>query len=118
MSAELFGIEVRWVEVKQEYERLRELFQDGADEKLMEAADGAIMEAARIRCQLDELNKIAQAGGLVKYDPANPSRQKTQPIARTITQVRASYISYVAKLTKMIGGGSLEDDDDDLDEYE
>ena len=58
------------------------------------------------------------AGGLVKYDPANPSRQKTQPIARTITQVRASYISYVAKLTKMLGGGSLEDDDDDLDEYE
>ena len=98
------------MEVKQEYERLRELFQDGADEKLM--------EAARIRCQLDELNKIAQAGGLVKYDTANPSRQKTQPIARTITQVRASYISYVAKLTKMLGGGSLEDDDDDLDEYE
>ncbi|WP_288570449.1 hypothetical protein [uncultured Mitsuokella sp.] len=106
------------MEVKQEYERLRELFQDGADEKLMEAADGAIMEAARIRCQLDELNKIARAGGLVKYDPANPSRQKTQPVARTITQVRASYISYVAKLTKMLGGGSLEDDDDDLDEYE
>lgn len=106
------------MEVKQEYERLRELFRDGADEKLMEAADGAIMEAARIRCQLDELNKIARAGGLVKYDPANPSRQKTQPVARTITQVRASYISYVAKLTKMLGGGSLEDDDDDLDEYE
>lgn len=109
---------MRWVEVKQEYERLRKLFRDCADEKLMEAADGAIMEAARIRCQLDELNKIARAGGLVKYDPANPSRQKTQPIARTITQVRASYISYVAKLTKMLGGGSLEDDDDDLDEYE
>lgn len=81
-------------------------------------ADGAIMEAARIRCQLDELNKIARAGGLVKYDPANPSRQKTQPVARTITQVRASYISYIAKLTKMLGGGALEEDDDEFDDYE
>lgn len=106
------------MEVEQEYERLKELFSDGADEKLLDAADGAIMEAARIRCQLDELNKLARVGGLVKYDPENPARQKVQPVARTITQVRASYINYIAKLTKMLGGGALEDDDDDLADYE
>lgn len=106
------------MEVQQEYERLRELFQAGADEKLLAAADGAIMEAARIRVQLNELNRLVRASGLVKFDPSNPSRQKVQPVARTITQVRASYINYVAKLGKMLGSGNMEEDDDDLDDYE
>lgn len=103
--------------VQQEYQRLRALFQDGTDEKLMAAVDGAIMEAARIRVQLDALNKLASQSGLVKYDTKNPSRQKVQPVARTITQVRASYINYIAKLAKMLGG-NVEEDDDDFADYE
>lgn len=103
--------------VQQEYQRLRALFQDGTDEKLMAAVDGALMEAARIRVQLNELNQLAAKSGLVKYDVNNPSRQKVQPVARTITQVRASYINYIAKIAKLLGG-NVDEEDDDFDDYE
>lgn len=105
------------MEVEEEYARLRKLFEEGTDEKLLEAVDGVLIEAARIRVELDRLNKIAQAGGLVKIDPANPTRQKQLPVARAITQVRANYLNYMAKIAKMLGSGSMDEEEDDFDEY-
>ena len=45
------------MEVQKEYERIKELFA-GVDEKQMQLIDGALWEAARLRVELNDLNKI------------------------------------------------------------
>lgn len=104
------------MEIEQEYQRLRELYAEDADEKLLKKADHAIRELARINCDLGKLNELAK-NGLVLYDSRNPLRQKALPVARVLSQTRASQINYTSKLIKLFGGGDDEDEDDDFDEY-
>lgn len=104
------------MEIEQEYERLRDLYAEDADEKLLKKTDHAIRELARINCQLEELNDLAR-NGLVMSDPRNPMRQKKLPVAQALSQVRASQINYTSKLARLFGSGGDEDEDDDFDEY-
>ena len=100
-----------------EYERLQQLF-DGADERQRLLAEGAMQELARIRRQLDELEKIAAASGLVKFDPRNPARQRELPVGRALAKARASYIAYVQRLRSLLLSGCEDMEEDGLDEYE
>lgn len=102
--------------VKQEYERIKNLFAD-VDEKQLQLIDGAIWEAARLRVELDRLNEIAQRSGLIKFDPNNPSRQKALPVAKELPKVRASYINVIFKLARILGAG-INDEDLGLEDYE
>ena len=63
------------VEVQKEYERIKELFA-GVDEKQMQLIDGALWEAARLRVELNDLNKIIKETGLLKTKPGDPYMQK------------------------------------------
>lgn len=103
------------MEVKQEYERIKALF-NGVDEKQLELIDGAIWEAARLRVELDDLHQIVKESGLVKVNPNNPLQQKELPVAKMIVRTRANYLNYIAKLSNILGR-NVEDDDDELDEY-
>ena len=100
-----------------EYERLQQLY-DGADDRQRLLAEGAMQELARIRRQLDELEGIAAASGLVKVDPKNPARQRELPVCRVLTKTRASYIAYVQRLRALLLDGCSDVEDDGLDEYE
>ena len=83
------------LEVQSEYERIKYLF-NGVDEKQISLVDGAIMEAARLRVELERLNEIVKITGLVAVNPAKPSQQKELPVSKMITKVRANYLSYIS----------------------
>lgn len=103
-------------DVAKEYERIKDLFA-GVDEKQLALIDGAIWEAARLRIELDRLNGIINQTGLVKLHPDNPGLQKELPVSKLAVKVRANYLNYIAKLSKVLGAGVEDDEDDELEEF-
>lgn len=104
------------LEIEKEYERIKELF-SGIDENQLKLIDGAIWECARLKKELDDLHKIIKETGLVKINPNNPSMQKELPVSKLIVKVRANYLNYIAKLSNILGR-NIEEDDEELSEYE
>ncbi len=104
------------MEVQKEYERIKELF-SGVDEKQMQLIDGALWEAARLRVELNDLNKIIKETGLLKTKPGDPSMQKELPVSKLVVKVRANYLNYIAKLSNVLGK-NIEEEEDDLGDYE
>lgn len=102
-------------EIRQEYERIKKLFAD-VDEKQLELVDGAILEAARLRIELDRLHEIVRRSGLIKIDPDNPTRQKTLPVSKELPKVRAGYTNIIFKLARVLGAG-INEEDLGLDDY-
>ena len=102
--------------VLKEYERIKALF-DGADESQLNLIDGAIWEAARIRVELNTLHEIVKESGLIKVHPQNPALQKELPVSKLIVKARANYLNYISKLSNLLGK-NIDDEDDDLSDYE
>lgn len=102
-------------ELQKEYERIKVLFAD-VDEKQLQLVDGAIIEAARIRRELDNLYEISKVTGLIKVDANNPARQKVLPVAKELPKLRASYTNIIFKLAKILGA-SVNEEDLGLDDY-
>lgn len=107
---------MKLLDINQEYERIRELF-SGVDEKQLELADGAIWECARLRIELNDLHKIIEESGLIKVHPKNPTMQKELPVSKLVVKARANYLNYIAKLSNILGK-EIEEDDDELSDYE
>lgn len=105
------------MEVKKEYERIKDLFSK-ADETLLELVDGAIWEAARVRVELNELHEIIKVSGRIKIHPTNKSLQKELPVSKVIEKTRASYINYMSKLSSILSTNIGDDDDEELSDYE
>ena len=103
-------------DTKQEYARIKALFAD-VDEKQLALVDGAIIEAARLRVELDRLHEIVKVSGLIKIDPNNPTRQKSLPVSRELPKVRAGYTNIIFKLARVLGAG-INEEDLGLDDYE
>jgi hypothetical protein len=103
-------------DVVKEYERIKALFAT-VDEKQLALVDGALWEAARLRIELDRLNEIISQTGLVKLHPDNPALQRELPVSKLAVKVRANYLNYIAKLSKVLGA-SIDDEDDELNEFE
>ncbi|MFR2529339.1 MAG: zinc-binding protein [Clostridium paraputrificum] len=104
------------MDVQKEYERIKALF-DGADESQLNLIDGAIWEAARIRVELNTLHEIVKESGLIKVHPQNPALQKELPVSKLIVKARANYLNYISKLSNLLGK-NIDDEDDDLSDYE
>ena len=102
-------------EIKREYKRIKELFAD-VDEKQLKLVDGAILEAARLRVELDRLNEIVEVSGLIKIDPNNPTRQKALPVSKELPKVRAGYTNIIFKLARVLGA-NVGEEDLGLDDY-
>lgn len=102
-------------DIKKEYKRIKALFAD-VDEKQLALVDGAIVEAARLRVELDRLHEIAKVSGLIKIDPNNPTRQKTLPVSKELPKVRAGYTNIIFKLARVLGAG-INEEDLGLDDY-
>lgn len=102
-------------ELQQEYDRIKALFTD-VDEKQLQLVDGAIIEAARLRVELDRLHEIVKVSGLIKIDPNNPTRQKVLPVSKELPKIRAGYTNIIFKLAKILGAG-VSDEDLGLDDY-
>ena len=102
-------------EMQQEYERIKALFAD-VDEKQLQLVDGAIIEAARLRLELDRLHDIVKSSGLIKVDPNNPTRQKVLPVSKELPKIRAGYTNIIFKLARILGA-SVNEEDLGLDDY-
>ena len=102
-------------EFQREYDRIKALFVN-VDEKQLQLVDGAILEAARLRVELDRLHEIVAVSGLIKVDPTNPQRQKVLPVSKELPKVRAGYTNIIFKLARILGAG-VDVEDLGLDEY-
>ncbi len=102
--------------IQKEYERIKNLF-EGVDESQLELVDGLIVEAARCKVELDDLHQVVKETGLMQVHPNNPNLQKELPVSKMIVKVRANYLSYITKLSQLLGT-TVEDDDEDLAGYE
>lgn len=109
-------MEKRQAAERAEYERIRALFGD-VDENQLALVEGAIWEASRLRVELDRLHDVVAKSGLVKVDPANPSRQKELPVSRMLPKVRAGYTNIIFKLARVLGA-TITEDDLGMDDYE
>ncbi|MCX0403271.1 zinc-binding protein [Clostridium perfringens] len=105
------------MKIQKEYERLKNLF-DGIDENNLSLLDGSLMECARLKVELDDLHEIVKETGLIKFNPNNMSQQKELPVSKLITKVRANYLSYVSRLSGILGKNILDDEEDELAGYE
>ena len=103
------------MDVTTEYQRIKSLFAD-VDDKQLQLVDGAIIEVARLRVELDRLHEIVRTSGLIKVDPNNPLRQKALPVSKELPKVRAGYTNIIFKLSRVLGAG-IADEDLGLDDY-
>lgn len=103
------------LKTRQEYDRIKALF-EGVDEKQISLVDGSIWEAARLRVELDRLNEIVKITGLIAVNPNNPAQQRELSVSKMITKVRANYLSYISRLSALLGK-NVGDEDDDLAEF-
>ena len=103
------------MDIESEYERIKELFA-GCDENQLKLVDGLLIEAARIKVDLERLNEIVKITGLVAVNPANQSQQKELPVSKMITKVRANYLSYISRLSTLLGK-NVGEEEDDLEEF-
>lgn len=104
------------LDIKQEYERIKKLF-EGCDDSQLALLEGSFWECARLRVELDDLHDIVKETGLVKINPNNPTQQKELPVSKLIVKTRANYLNYIAKLSNILGKSIIEEDDD-LADYE
>lgn len=101
--------------INQEYKRIKALFGE-VDEKQLQLVDGAILEAARLRVELDRLHEIVKRSGLIKVDESNPTCQKALPVSKELPKVRAGYTNIIFKLARVLGS-HVGEDDLGLDDY-
>ena len=104
------------MKIEEEYKRIKYLF-DGVDEKVLSLIDGAILESARIKIELDDMHEIVKESNLIKVNKENPSLQKELPISKLLTKQRANYINYISKLAGVLGR-TEEEEEDELGDYE
>lgn len=105
-------------QVNAEYERLKKIY-GKKDPDRAEEQDGLLVEAARVRTELNRAAEVIElCGGRVRYNPANPMQQKIIPAVKDLEKIRACYTNIMFKLDKMFGGTDDEDEDEGLDKYQ
>lgn len=99
-----------------ELNKLNEIFSDveESDKKLVE---GLIQDAAFLYAENYELKQILEKTGMIKINPDNLSQQKPLPIAKEYRQNLNSY-SIVIKSLSSVLQKKIDDEDDDMDDYE
>lgn len=104
------------MDVQKEANRLLALF-ESADEKKIALLQGEIIENARLRCRLEELNAIADKTGLVKFNPQHPQIHKMTPVFSSLIKLEASYANSTRMLCRELSGNT-EEDEEDMEDYE
>lgn len=89
----------------------------GADDNKIKALEGLIEQAAYEQIYLRQLNKQALKSGLIEFHPENPKLQRSLPISNEIAKHSATLTNIMDKLIKHLAV-NIDDDDEDLNEYE
>lgn len=104
-------------EYNKELQRLREVFQKIDPEKA-ELVDGLIQDAAFLKAENRVLRQTLEVTGMVKIHPSNPDLQKPVEAARQYLKNVNSYAVIIKTLNGILNKNMLDDDDDDLADYE
>lgn len=101
---------------KKELNKLNEIFND-VEESNKKLVEGLIQDAAFLYAENYELKQILKETGMIKIHPDNQTLQKTLPIAKEYRQNLNSY-SVVIKSLSSILQRRIDEEDDDMDEFE
>jgi hypothetical protein len=104
-------------EYNKELERLREIFQKVDPEKA-DLVDGLIRDAAFLKVENAELRRTLEVTGMVKIHPNNPDLQKPVEASRQYLKNVNSYSVIIKTLNGILNKNMIEEDDDDMGEYE
>lgn len=108
---------VNKAECDKELARLREVFAKVDPEKA-DLVDGLIQDAAFLFAENAELRKVLAQTGTVKIHPDNPNLQKPVEAARQYLKNVGAYAVIIKTLNGVLNKNMLEEDDDDLGEFE
>ena len=99
-----------------ELNKLNEIFKDveESDKKLVE---GLIQDAAFLYAENYILKKSLDETGMIKFHPSNSTMQKHLPAAKEYRQNLNSY-SIVIKSLSSVLQKKIDDDDNDMEEFE
>lgn len=103
--------------IQKEYNRIKILFNE-IDDKQLSLLDGAFIECARLKVELDDLHNIISKSSLIKVHPDNYEMQKELPVSKLIVKTRANYLNYIAKLSNILGKNIGDEEDNDLEDFE
>ena len=104
-------------ECNTELERLREIFARVDPEK-SELVDGLLRDAAFLKTENARLRVVLEQTGTVKVHPSNPNLQKPVEAARQYLKNVNTYSVIIKTLNGILNKSGIDEDDDDLGEYE
>ncbi|QJD87893.1 hypothetical protein [Cohnella herbarum] len=104
-------------EYDKELARLRELFAK-ADPDKADLVDGLLKDAAFLKSENAELRGVLAKTGTVKVHPTNPMLQKPVEAARQYLKNVNSYSVIIKTLNGILNKNIIDDDDDDMKEFE
>lgn len=102
---------------KAEIEKLTEIF-GNVDESKRKLVEGLIEDAAFLKAENWELKNLLKETGMIKVHPTNKGLQKQVPAAKQYLQNLNSYAIVVRTLNGILSKDLIEEDDDDLEEFE
>ncbi|WP_379136009.1 hypothetical protein [Paenibacillus sp. sgz500958] len=100
-----------------ELAKLQAIFAD-VDPSKAQLVEGLLEDAAFLKAENTVLKKALIATGMVKIHPTNPDLQKPVEAARQYLKNVNSYSVIIKTLNSILNKNIIDDDDDDLDDYE
>lgn len=101
---------------KREFEKLTDLFKE-VDESNKKLVEGLIQDAAFLYAENYIIKETLNKTGMIKFHPSNPTLQKPLPAAKEYRQNLNSYSIVIKTLTGVLQK-KIDDDEDDMDEFE
>lgn len=102
---------------QREVEKLTALFSSVEDSK-RQLVEGLIKDAAFLAAENAALRMQLGRTGMVRISPANPTRQRPVEAARQYRQNVNSYAVIIKTLSGILDKGGIEEEDDEMGEYE
>lgn len=102
---------------QRELGKLQEIFQKIDPEKA-DLVDGLIHDAAFLKAENFRLRLLIGETGMVKVHPDNPALQKPVEASRQYLKNVNAYSVIIKTLNGILNKNMLDDDDDDLSDYE
>lgn len=102
---------------ERELEKLREIFQRVDPEKA-DLVDGLLHDAAFLKSENIVLRETLKVTGMVKIHPTNPGLQKPVEASKQYLKNVNSYSVIIKTLNGVLNKNMLDDNDDDLGEFE
>jgi regulator of replication initiation timing len=102
---------------QQELEKLNEIFKD-IEESNRKLVEGLIEDAAFLKAENYELKEILNKTGMIKVHPEYPDLQKPTEAAKQYLKNINCYAVVIKALNSVLNKNVVEEDDDELSDYE